>query len=1115
MNTKTKKITIAGLSAMLAATLLSGALALKDRTVFAETDASQGYNYFYAGLTDAEGINVELSKKFYNAFDSMNTDGDFKDGIVDYSLSGIVTSDQIKAWVNGSDVSIPKAFSAARDAYYMDHPELFYIDIYKLTISAACQGDIYTAYIDSGREANLYAKGEFSSEAEVNTAIEAYNAKIDLIAEYATAKADAEQYGTAKKVLQARYANKYLAENTEYDDISAASSAITTASAAQTAYGALVNGDAVCNGYSRAFKAVMDKLEIPCVVVGGYSVSKSSDGEYTTVGEAHAWNYVWFENPVSEDNGGVATQSAEDGAWYGYDVTWNSTGTNVNSYIDMGKFAMFKEHSPDGEISTSGYLVSYPELADYNYGCKTDSNGIVYSIRYDGTSDVDKYGNEAVEIWTSVSFNGKGAIKLYAEDKLRIIYRWADVGEGGVPRWSPWTDLYEEIKIGPFGEDGWGGVSMYVDSVNETRIYGNASIAYIQFAILDGTDESGISPDAAYYPGYDDILTIYNSETDLSEYLVALSDIETNKSYLTYVPAPHVVSSIPDHKQINLISQSWAIPGTNQMDDAHAFDIKVKYHEELKVLDETKPIGISFTSAYLYGTRNNVEDYAHLVPLREDENGNKIYVEIIEDGEGTKNTLHFKFAPSLMYEHNGMHYYFTYSNVGSAKLWYETDGAEYVSGKTPNVVPLRFFREYIACNKCLPNGRMLLDCVAQPVLISNSDLSEMNFKDENDNYFSAGQRSQMMLVVEKPTTEDTAKMEQLLDSNNDINVKKEDIKAAETYEIDLQICGRYTYIPNGSYVKVALGFPEGYGPDDEGVTFKLYHYRRSADRSQIIGVDEIPCVVTRFGIVATIDGFSPFMVVAVDAEKATDKNVYASIDGNGGKLSKEDGQIRTVKEGESYTYTISPDAGYQIYRVTLNGENVTERISNGQLTLTYEELNVNNELVIMYIADAAATRYEQKGVVEPARVVVATDGSLSIDIPTISGSFVPNNPTGSDNPGGLSSTAITMIIVFSVVAVIGGVVICVLLAKMKKPAKQTASAEPAPVATKPAAKSAPAAKPAATAAKPVATTAKPATTAAKPAPAATKPAAAKPATKPAATKPAAKPASGTKPTTKK
>ncbi len=287
------------------------------------------------------------------------------------------------------------------------------------------------------------------------------------------------------------------------------------------------------------------------------------------------------------------------------------------------------------------------------------------------------------------------------------------------------------------------------------------------------------------------------------------------------------------------------------------------------------------------------------------------------------------------------------------------------------------------------DGRLWIDCCAQPTLVANSDLSEMDFKDENgESTFSEHERSQMMLVAEKANDETVNDMLNEITGDSNINVDASDIKKSETYDISLQICGKYPTIPEGSYVKIALGFPEGYGPEDEGVTFKLFHRKHQGGGVYVI--EEVPCVVTKFGIVATVTSFSPYMVAVVDADKATDKTVFASIEGKGGKLTIEDGKIRSLKEGESYTYTIQPEEGYRIFSVKLNGVEVKDRVQNGQLTLTYEELQSNNELVIQYISDAAAQRYEEKGleIVEPVKVYVPATGFDPIEAPANNNTLV-------------------------------------------------------------------------------------------------------------------------------
>lgn len=69
-----------------------------------------------------------------------------------------------------------------------------------------------------------------------------------------------------------------------------------------TAYSALIDGKAICEGYSRAMQVLLDKAEIPNYLVIGDGVSE--DGT-----EPHMWNIVNI-----------------DGANYHLDATWNDTG---------------------------------------------------------------------------------------------------------------------------------------------------------------------------------------------------------------------------------------------------------------------------------------------------------------------------------------------------------------------------------------------------------------------------------------------------------------------------------------------------------------------------------------------------------------------------------------------------------------------------------------------------------------------------------------------------------------------------------------------------------------------------------------------------------------------
>ena len=73
-----------------------------------------------------------------------------------------------------------------------------------------------------------------------------------------------------------------------------------------TAYGALANGEAVCEGYACAAKLLLNELGILCDIQFGVC----------TNGGGHAWNLVEL-----------------DGQWYQMDVTWNDGSADRSDYL--------------------------------------------------------------------------------------------------------------------------------------------------------------------------------------------------------------------------------------------------------------------------------------------------------------------------------------------------------------------------------------------------------------------------------------------------------------------------------------------------------------------------------------------------------------------------------------------------------------------------------------------------------------------------------------------------------------------------------------------------------------------------------------------------------------
>ncbi len=936
-----KRIAIFFIVAVYALSLISGLVYILSNDIleaFAETDDST-YAYYYDNLTttdkDGNVVDYTLAKKFYQVLEEVDASGDFKKGNLSKELTNILTSEQIAAWVEDGDLEIPRAFGAARDSFLMDHPELFYIDVYKIMISAGRTGGKYVAYIDSGKEANVYRNKAFTSEAAVNAAIIQYNNAIKSIADEITQKTEGFTGKRDKELSIALYehfssnSKNYFYDFGTYNDGMEGNAS--TASMAFTSYGALVNKRAVCSGFAMAYKAVMDYLNVPCIVVSGYSVGKDKKGVDLDNMVGHSWNYVKLETaPKESDASARASEKSYD--WFAFDPTWGNVQSR-GQYACMDAITASKHHMPYGVISSSNYSLNYPTLSSRIYDKAANPNEMNNEITI-GDFDYKSFYKSAgttFNVEEHVSYKGKNAKELFETENLRLISR-SYYMYNGEKIWTKWQDIfnlstkYSDQASGLENYDGY------------TFAYVNTNIQYTQYAVV-----SDVEPDLdrVFAEGAITWKKIEYSEGSIKdENIVFLSQKFENEVYGTYTPAPYLLNEATTPYMgcaITINDSMSESKGSNIMADKFATTITLKYTEPLHILDPNKPIVINVTPE-----KENAKQYCGFVKFSDG-----AVVHLLEDENGVANILQFKFKPSLMYEHDSMGYAFTFENVGSAKLVEKkTEDGNFVtttSDKAPNYAYFEWARWYLACPKVFGDGRLWVECCAQPVLADNSDLSAMDFKDEDGNTtFSEAERSQMMLVV------------------NDTRKETVDVKGDE-------------YI-----------------------------------------IEEVPCVVTKFGIVATVTSFSPYMVAVVPEEKATTKTVYASIDGNGGKLTKEDGQIQTVKKGKSYTYSIAPDAGYKLYSVTLNGKSVIDRVVNGKLTLTYDELTRNNELEIQFISNEAAERYEEKGIVDPVKVVVSADNKTSDIYTFVEGEVFPE-PT---NVGVIIGISIAVVVVIAAAAVI-------------------------------------------------------------------------------------------------
>lgn len=252
--------------------------------------------YFYNQLED-------YSKNIYKAFEANKENmkkGTYKVELED-SFSKLLSQS------NGQD-ALGKYYQSAIEAYTYDNPDVFYLSPNKmyLNIETTTRGSnvSYYVYIDQGDGTN-YLIDEITSKEQIDS----YIKNIEQVRNQILQNRKQNVYDNIKMV------HDYLITNVEYD---------TTISKDNiyNIYGAMVNKQAVCEGYARSFKYLMDALEIPCTLV----IGKGTNSEGRT--ENHAWNYVELQNK-----------------WYAVDCTWDDPVSMTGWVSEASKTRYFLKGS--------------------------------------------------------------------------------------------------------------------------------------------------------------------------------------------------------------------------------------------------------------------------------------------------------------------------------------------------------------------------------------------------------------------------------------------------------------------------------------------------------------------------------------------------------------------------------------------------------------------------------------------------------------------------------------------------------------------------------------------------------------------------------------------------
>lgn len=232
------------------------------------------------------------------------------------------------------------AFQSAWNAFTYDYPEIFYIDITKLILTTKTTSiGIFSTHrveLANGENSTYYAEGILS--------------KSDLIYKEEYAKKIRDKIVNNLKGYsnyeQIKYVHNWLIDNLEYDTTYKQTDI-------HNVYGALVNRKVVCEGYARAFKYILDGLNIENILVSGTATNSNNSTE------SHAWNYVKL-----------------DGKWYAIDVTWDDPiikgGGRLTDKLRYqnflkGKDEFLSNHIEDGYLSENSIKFVFPELSSKNY----------------------------------------------------------------------------------------------------------------------------------------------------------------------------------------------------------------------------------------------------------------------------------------------------------------------------------------------------------------------------------------------------------------------------------------------------------------------------------------------------------------------------------------------------------------------------------------------------------------------------------------------------------------------------------------------------------------------------------------------------------------------------
>ena len=276
-----------------------------------------------------------------------------------------------------------ESMSAAHQRIKQRYPEFFWIDSY-VTIE---ENNRITCNFDAMPEASTEKISAMMTEIE-NAA--------DLI--ISSIPDGLDDFG---KIL---YVHDYIAENTVY---ATEKKGVDEIGLWDTAYGCLVQGEALCGGYSDGFSYVMKRMGIECGVVSGESADET--GQMT----GHAWNYVML-----------------NGKYYWLDLTWNDTDDEKNPVIHSYFLIDDTRMSKNRIIGKNQFFVPSCYSMEDNFFVRHNGYITVYSPDAVGAAIVSSPAAGKVEMMFADKTAYDSALKgLFEDGALWELTEYAEISE--------------------------------------------------------------------------------------------------------------------------------------------------------------------------------------------------------------------------------------------------------------------------------------------------------------------------------------------------------------------------------------------------------------------------------------------------------------------------------------------------------------------------------------------------------------------------------------------------------------------------------------------------------------------------------------------------------------